>query len=192
MLPLLFVFYGQDSAKVLAGLLAAARIGYAPVHRRCCIAVSGIKFTLGKRHFVKTSLDFIPCRGTLGINTAKVSQMSTYLPKEVQDGLDAARLVGLRKSSRLRVRVGDEVYRVLRMWKDGFTVEEEITPKLRGLIDLYDGSIHLYQCLIVAAEAEAGEMRYDFKRSTAAADKAPLDFYRAPDAPVALLGHDAG
>ena len=117
--------------------------------------------------------------------------MSTYLPKEVQAGLDAARLAGLKKSSRLRVRVGDEIYRVLRMWKDGFAVEERITPKLRGLVDLYDGTNHLYQCLIIASEAENGEMRYDFKRSTAAADQAPLDFYRAPDAPVGLIGHDA-
>ena len=117
--------------------------------------------------------------------------MSTYLPKEVQDGLDAARLTALKKSSRLRVLVDDEVYRVLRMWKDGFAVEEGITPKLRGLVDLYDGTNHLYQCLIIAAEAEAGEMCYEFKRSTVAADKAPLDFYRAPDAPVALLASDA-
>ncbi|KAE9628952.1 hypothetical protein [Parasedimentitalea maritima] len=117
--------------------------------------------------------------------------MSTYLPKEVQDGLDAARLAALKKSSRLRVLVDDEVYRVLRMWKDGFAVEEGITPKLRGLVDLYDGTNHLYQCLIIAVEAEAGEMCYEFKRSTVAADKAPLDFYRAPDAPVALLASDA-
>lgn len=117
--------------------------------------------------------------------------MSTYLPKEVQDGLDAARLAALKKSSRLRVLVDDEVYRVLRMWKDGFAVEEGIAPKLRGLVDLYDGTNHLYQCLIIAAEAEAGEMCYEFKRSTVAADKAPLDFYRAPDAPVALLASDA-
>lgn len=116
--------------------------------------------------------------------------MSTYLPKEVQDGLDAARMVGLRKSSRLRVRVDDEVFRVLRMWKDGFAVEDETTPKLRGLVDLYDGSIHLYQCLIVGTEVEAGEMKYDFKRATAVADRPALDFYRAPDAPVGLLGHD--
>jgi len=116
--------------------------------------------------------------------------MSTYLPKEVQDGLDAARMVGLKKSSRLRVRVDDEVFRVLRMWKDGFAVEDETTPKLRGLVDLYDGSIHLYQCLIVGTEVEAGEMKYDFKRATAVADRPALDFYRAPDAPVGLLGHD--
>ncbi len=70
------------------------------------------------------------------------------------------------------------------------SVEEENAPQLRGLVDLYDGSRHLSQCLIVASEAEGGEMRYEFKRSTAASDSAPIDFYRAPDAPVGLLGHD--
>lgn len=118
--------------------------------------------------------------------------MSTYLPQEVQDGLDAARLAALKKSSRLRVRVDDEVFRVLRMWKDGFAVEAEMTPQLRGLVNIYDGSKHLYQCLIIAAEAEAGEMCYEFKRSTAVSDEPALDFYRAPDAPAGLLEYDAG
>jgi len=117
--------------------------------------------------------------------------MSTYLPKEVQDGLDAARLTAFKKSSRLRVMVDEKVYPLLRMWKDGFAVEKDTTPNLRGLVNLYDGTTHLYQCLIVAAEAKEGEMNYEFKRSTVAADKAPLDFYRASDAPTGLLGYDA-
>ena len=113
--------------------------------------------------------------------------MSTFLPKEVQEGLNTARLAGIRKSSRLRVRVGDTGFPVLRLWRNGFSVEVERVPPLRGLVDLYDGGIHLYRCLIVASEEEDGEMRYEFKRSTAAADKAPLDHYRDPRAPIALL-----
>jgi hypothetical protein len=113
--------------------------------------------------------------------------MSTYLSKEVRDGLDAARLASLKKSSRLRVLVGDEFHTVLRLWRNGFAVEEATAPSLRGLVDLYDGAHHLYQCLIVASEAEAGEMRYDFKRNTVAVDTAPLDHYRDPKAPIALL-----
>lgn len=113
--------------------------------------------------------------------------MSTYLPKEIRDSLEAARIAGLKKASRLRVVVGDDIYPVLRMWSGGFTVEEETVPALRGLVDLYDGSIHLYQCLIIAAESGAGEMRYEFKRSTQATGVAPLDHYREPDAPVGLL-----
>lgn len=115
--------------------------------------------------------------------------MTTYISKEVQDGLEAARIQGMKKSSRLRVEVGDTYYRVLRLWKSGFTVEAETTPRLRGLVDLYDGANHLYQCLIVASEEDGAEMQYEFKRSTIADDKAPLDFYRDADAPIALLGH---
>ncbi|WP_425046648.1 hypothetical protein [Primorskyibacter sp. S87] len=116
--------------------------------------------------------------------------MTTYISKDIREGLDAARIASLKKASRLRVEAGDEYFRVLRLWRDGFAVEAETTPRLRGLVDLYDGSHHLYQCLIMAAEEERGEMIYEFKRSTAAADKAPLDFYRSPDAPIALLGKD--
>ena len=114
--------------------------------------------------------------------------MTTYLPKEVREGLEAARVASLKKASRLRVMVGDDFFPVLALWKDGFAVELETAPALRGLVDLYDGSRHLYQCLIVASEAESGEMRYEFKRNTVVADQAPLDFYRDPTAPVALLG----
>jgi len=113
--------------------------------------------------------------------------MSTYMSKEVREGLKAAQLAGLKKTSRLRVLVGEDFLPVLRMWKDGFSVEEEAAPVMRGLVDIYDGDRHVYQCLIVASEAGAGEMRYEFKRNTTALDKAPLDFYRDPQAPAGLL-----
>ncbi len=113
--------------------------------------------------------------------------MSTYMSKEVREGLKAAQLAALKKTSRLRVLVGDEFHPVLRMWKDGFAVEEESAPIMRGLVDIYDGGRHIYQCLIVACEAEAGEMCYEFKRNTTAQDRAPLDFYRDSQAPVGLL-----
>lgn len=113
--------------------------------------------------------------------------MSTFVSREVRAGMDAARISEMRKSSRLRVQMDDKVFPVLRIWKSGFSVEVEKVPHLRGLVDLFDGTNHLYQCLIVASEAEAGEMRYEFKRSTVATDKAPLDFYRDPKAPAGLL-----
>ena len=113
--------------------------------------------------------------------------MTTFLPREVQDGLDAARRASLRKASRLRVQVGEEIYPVLSLWRDGFAVEEDRVPPLRGLVDLFDGAHHLYQCLIVASEEDRGEMRYEFKRSTRAEDRAPLDFAWSEDAPAGLI-----
>jgi hypothetical protein len=113
--------------------------------------------------------------------------MEAMLSKEIQAGLDAARVQSMRRASRLRLNVDGQIYPVLRMWKTGFSVTAEDAPNLRGLVDLYDGANHLFQCLIVASEEEAGEMRFEFKRATAVAQTAALDFERLAHAPVGLI-----
>ena len=114
--------------------------------------------------------------------------MSTYVSDEVRTALEAARIAGLRKVSRLRVLADGEFYPVLRLWRDGFSVEAGTAAHLRGLVDLYDGAQHLCQCLIVTSGEEGGEVLFEFKRSTIADDRAPSDFCRDPEAPVALIG----
>ncbi len=116
--------------------------------------------------------------------------MSTFLPKEVQAGLDAARRQAGRKRNRLAVEVDGQRHPVLRAWDDGFAVDLALVPQLRGLVDLYDGAVHLRRCLIVAAAEEGGEMHYDYKRMTEISTEQPVDFERPKDAPVALLAHD--
>jgi hypothetical protein len=113
--------------------------------------------------------------------------MSTFLSKEVQAGLDLARRVALRRKSRLRVHAGEDIHPILRFWEGGFALDAEHAPHLRGLVDIFDGARHIYQCLIVASSEENGEMIYEFKRSTAAVDAAPLDFWREENAPIALI-----
>lgn len=113
--------------------------------------------------------------------------MEAVFSKEIQAGLDAARLAGLRKASRLRINVDGRAHPVLRMWKTGFSVAAEDAPHLRGLVDLYDGANHLFQCLIVAGEEEDGQMQYEFKRATAVADAAALDFEKSATAPAGLI-----
>jgi hypothetical protein len=117
--------------------------------------------------------------------------MTTFLPREILDGLDAARKLSKKKETRLRVVVGYETYPVLEMHDDGFALDLKDAPHLRGFVDLYRGSSHLYQCLVVASAEEGRMMRYDFKRHTAAADTAPLDYARAKDAPIALIENAA-
>lgn len=114
-------------------------------------------------------------------------EMSDFLPKEVREGLELARKAAQKKKSRLRVEAGGESYRILRFWSGGFALGAETAPHLRGLVDVYDGGRHLYQALIVASSEEAGELIFEFKRNTAATDKAPLDYYRDPQTPIALL-----
>ena len=112
--------------------------------------------------------------------------METLFSKEIQAGLDQARLDGMKKSSRLRASAAGKSSPVLRMWKTGFAMEAS-APALRGFVDLYDGTIHLFQCLIVTSEEETGERRYEFKRATAVAEKPAVDFEVAENAPVGLI-----
>lgn len=113
--------------------------------------------------------------------------MLEFLSKEVREGLDAARKYKERRKSRLRVQVGEAVFPVLRFWQDGFVLDGALTPHLRGLVDVYDGSRHVFQCLIVASVAEGDEIFCEFKRMTPVADKAALDFWLDPTVPVGLL-----
>ncbi|MEM6307001.1 MAG: hypothetical protein AAF701_03330 [Pseudomonadota bacterium] len=114
--------------------------------------------------------------------------MTTFLPKEVTEGLRAAQKKAMQKSHRLRVYTGTTTVKILKLWDTGFSVDLEEAPRLRGLVDLYDGGRHLYQCLIVASEEQGDVMFYEFKRNTMAQDAAPLDFVRDANAPIALLG----
>ena len=113
--------------------------------------------------------------------------MDKFLPREVQDGLDAARKKAARKSHRLRIEADGETHQVIAAWDGGFSVDMAHASRLRGRVDLYDGARLLSKCLIVASEEEAGVMRFEYKRMTEATEEQPLDFVRASDAPVALL-----
>ncbi len=113
--------------------------------------------------------------------------MFESLPKDVRDDLALARKEKLRKKSRMRVKAGDQQFTILRHWDTGFSLDAEDAPHLRGLVDVFDGTRHLSQCLIVASEEDGGQMVYEFKRATPHSEKAPLDYEVAEDAPVALI-----
>lgn len=113
--------------------------------------------------------------------------MDSFLSEEVRKGLEQARSRALRKSDRLCVHMDGEVYRISRTFDDGFALPAGKHIELRGLVDVFDGPKHLYQCLIVCSELVDDEVYYEFKRTTEASNKAPVDFVRAEDAPVALL-----
>ena len=113
--------------------------------------------------------------------------MLEFLPKEVREGLEAARKRDLKRKSRLRVQVGEAVFPILRFWDEGFALDASMTPNLRGLVDVFDGANHIFQCLIVASTAEGGELICEFKRSTPVLDRPALDYWRDENAPVGYL-----
>ncbi len=104
--------------------------------------------------------------------------MTEHIAESLRLALHQARIAALRKSSKLCVHDGDRVHPVLRLWEDGFSLAAKTAPILRGHVDLYDGSRHLYQCLVVASRVEEDERVYEFKWHTRVADQAPVDFAR--------------
>ena len=113
--------------------------------------------------------------------------MIEFLSKELREGFDLARKRQQTRKSRLRVQIGTEIYPILRIWEEGMAMAAGPVPRLRGLVDIYDGARHLAQCLIVASTIENGQLIFAFKRSTPVTDRPPLDFWREENAPVALL-----
>ncbi len=113
--------------------------------------------------------------------------MTGYLPQSVKDELAAAHRQNRRRKARRVVHVGDEAFPILEFTEDGFSIDVEDAPNLRGLIDIFEGPRHLYQALIVASARDGDVMRYEFKRNTAAANSAALDFETEADRPIALL-----
>jgi len=113
--------------------------------------------------------------------------MEPTFSKEIRDALDTARRLTSQKSSRLRVMANDRVFALDAMWKTGFAIDLADAPRLRGRVDVFEGSHHLFQCLIVANREEQGKMCYDFKRATPVATGAALDFVKEPTADVPRL-----
>jgi hypothetical protein len=113
--------------------------------------------------------------------------MLEFLPQEIRDGLEIAKKRDLLRKSRLRVQLGEAVFPILRMWENGIALAADRTPHLRGLIDVYEGTNHIFQCLIIASTVENGELICEFKRSTPVTDKAALDFWQDENAPVGYL-----
>jgi hypothetical protein len=113
--------------------------------------------------------------------------MIEYLPKELRDQMDAARTAAKRKRATRSVHIGDEAFAILEMGDHGFAVAADEAPRLRGLIDIHEGAQHLYQALIVATSRDGELMRYEFKRNTATARTAPVDFIQSDTRPAGLL-----
>lgn len=114
--------------------------------------------------------------------------MEAHFSPDVMAGLRKARMADAEKKNRLRVHEGDLVHPVLKIWEDGFSMDADEAPHLRGLVDLYDGARHLQQCLVIHSEVEAGVMNYEFKRHTMVSEEAPKDYAVDANAPVALIG----
>jgi hypothetical protein len=113
--------------------------------------------------------------------------MENFFSKEVMTELAQSQTLKNQRKTRLRVGFDSKRFPITRLWDTGFALDSENAPKLRGLVDLYDGTRHVAQCLIVASEFDEHEARFDFKRNTEATGHAPVDYVVDPQTPVAYL-----
>ncbi|MGB3147559.1 MAG: hypothetical protein WBA91_07360 [Paracoccaceae bacterium] len=93
----------------------------------------------------------------------------------------------MKKRTQMRVVAGEETYAVLRVLPDGFTLDADEVDNLRGIVDVYDGARHRWQCLIVASDVSEGELICTLKWHTLVSDKPALDYVREDNAPIAYL-----
>lgn len=114
--------------------------------------------------------------------------MEAHFSPDVMAGLQKARMADAIKKNRLRVHAGDEVYPVLKIWEDGFSMVGDNAPHLRGFVELFDGARHLSQCLVIHSEPDGKVMNYEFKRQTMISETVPKDYAEDENAPVALIG----
>jgi len=113
--------------------------------------------------------------------------MTDMLPQEVREGLETARRQALRASRRTRVRMGGALFPIRDLHAGGFVMDSDGQYRLRGHVDIFDGTRHLFRALIVASAEEGAATRYEFKQTTPAADAPAPDYARAPEAPAGLI-----
>ena len=116
--------------------------------------------------------------------------MEAYFSEDVLVGLKEARQKQTSRKSRFCIHVSGEVFPIIRLMDDGFEVASEKTPHLRGLVDVFDGPSHLWQCLIVRADKGEVVTRYEYKRQTMADGRPARDYAEEGVRPVGYLSRD--
>lgn len=102
--------------------------------------------------------------------------MFQMLPAEVREGLERARRRAPARVRRLALHLGDAVYPIRRIWEDGFAVDAERLHRLRGLVEIHEGSRHILTCLIQATDVVDGQLICTFKRASLVRETAALDY----------------
>ncbi len=89
--------------------------------------------------------------------------MDVFLPEGFEPGLSRQRTRRTVSRSTLSVMAGGVIYPVVRRWATGFAVSAADVPALTGVVDLYDGADHAYQCLITQFEHRGDELVFTVK-----------------------------
>ena len=105
--------------------------------------------------------------------------METKLPSQVAEALAANAAAIHAKQNRYRVRAGTREVRLVDLALDGFVIEADGRPPLRGYADIFRGDECILRGLVICAWAADGLVGYEFKRGTTDGTP-PSDYVRGP------------
>lgn len=96
--------------------------------------------------------------------------MDQHIPNELSGALEHERRRLARRRSRFRVRLNDVELPVLELTHDGFIIESEQRPMLRGYMDIFHGDERILHGLAVCTWVRDGMVAYEFKHDTTAGE----------------------
>lgn len=99
--------------------------------------------------------------------------MDNHLPDGLMGEREMARRNMLRRRTRFRVMAGERSHGVMEFTADGFVIEADGRPQLRGFVDIVEGDRLVTRRLAICTWARDGLVGYEFKRDTDGGDVAP-------------------
>ena len=105
--------------------------------------------------------------------------MDSALPADVTATLSDAVIQSRRRPSRYRVKADGRDMPVTDLASDGFVIEADGRPPLRGYADIFQGDERILRGLVICSWARDGLVGYEFKRGTADGT-IPVDYVRGP------------
>ena len=89
--------------------------------------------------------------------------MDSILPGQVLSEIERTRRVDRRARSRHLVVAGPRKHRIMELTADGFVIEADGLPHLRGYVDILNGEERIARRLAQFAWARDGLVGYEFK-----------------------------
>ena len=105
--------------------------------------------------------------------------MDTALPEHISTALAERAEKRRDRKSVFRVRAGEREAKVVELASDGFVIQADGRPPLRGYADIFRGEECILRGLVICSWARDGQVGYEFKRGTTDGT-VPVDYVRGP------------
>lgn len=105
--------------------------------------------------------------------------MDAAIPEHVSAALTERAEIRRKLPGTYRVRAGERDAKVIQLATDGFVIEADGRPPLRGYADIYRGDERILRGLVIVSWAQDGKVGYEFKRGTTDGTM-PVDYVRGP------------